>query len=80
MPRDLRRENAALRTRLRDTQTRLHLLASAVLADTDAATSLARLLLSDTLNSDGVSQEPPPAQTPREPGAGAKPRTERLPS
>ncbi len=59
MSRDLRRENAALRARLRDTETRLRLLVSAVLAGDQAAEPLARLVAADRLRTDGASQEPP---------------------
>ncbi len=63
MSRDLRRENAALRARLRDTETRLMLLASAVLAGDRAAEPLARLVAADRLKPDGESQEPPSPQS-----------------
>jgi hypothetical protein len=63
MTRDTQRENIALRQRLRDTESRLRLLASAVLADDAGAQALARLLLTSPdparLDLDGVSPWPP---------------------
>lgn len=66
MTRNPHTEAAALRARLRDSQTRLNLLAALVLQDTDGARALARLMLSDptlTLGNDGVSQWPPSSFT-----------------
>jgi len=48
-----------LRQRLRDTEARLRLLAAATLADIEAAQSLAALVLSGKLDSDGESLRPP---------------------
>jgi hypothetical protein len=62
MSRDQHRENAALRARLRDTETRLRLLAAAVLTGDQGAEALARLLLGGTLEADGVSQVPPSSE------------------
>jgi hypothetical protein len=62
-------EAAELRARLRETQTRLRLLAAAVAAGDPGAQSLARLLLAGNLDVDGVSQRPP-SILPREPEAG----------
>lgn len=60
MTRNPAAENAALRTRLRDTQARLNVLAAAVLADPHTAAGIARLLLTaDSLGADGASQRPP---------------------
>ena len=80
MTRNPTAEAAALRARLRDSQTRLNLLAALVLQDTDGARALARLLLSDPaarLAGDGASQRPPSPLT-REPEAGTPSLTERL--
>jgi hypothetical protein len=65
VPRDLAGENAAMRHRLRDTEARLRLLASVVAAgDTHAAQAIARVVLTGTLDPDGVSQRPPSISTP----------------
>jgi len=73
--RDLQRENVALRQRLRDTETRLRLLAAAVAADDVGARTLARMLLSGSLDTDGVSQWPP-SITSGEPEARSLPHQE----
>lgn len=62
MSRDQQRENAVLRSRLRDTEARLRLLALAVLSRDQGAEVLARLLLGGKLDVDGVSQVPPSSE------------------
>lgn len=69
MTRNPHAEAAELRQRLRDTDTRLRLLAAAVVAHDPGVESLARLLLGARMDTDGVSQRPP-STAPREPEAG----------
>lgn len=69
MTRNPHAEAADLRQRLRDTETRLRLLAAAVVAHEPGVESLARLLLGPILEVDDVSQRPPSTE-PREPEAG----------
>lgn len=71
MSRDLARENADLRTKLRDVQVRLRLLAGAVVAGDPGARELARMLLGGSMEADGVSQRPPSPHETCEPAAGS---------